>query len=68
MKKSVSCVSAAEPVAIERRMQIERRRFSYANCIPERRSGIDRRGLFSAALDKRPPLGQSATIKWGQCC
>ena len=49
MKKNVSTAAISAHGAPDRRIAVERRQFSYADCIPERRSGLDRRGLFSVA-------------------
>ena len=65
MKKNVASESGFAHAVIDRRMTIERRRFSYAGCIPERRSGIDRRYVGSAAYHEGTMIGRPARIKWG---
>lgn len=67
MKKDISSASGFAHAPVDRRMTIERRQFSYADCIPERRSGIDRRGLCPASYHDGAALGQSINPKWEYC-
>ena len=65
MKKNVADRSDFTPAMMDRRMSIERRKFTYANCIPERRSGVDRRDLGSASYHGDSMIGATNRIKWG---
>lgn len=51
----------------ERRIAIEQRRFSYADFIPERRSGKDRRDAVSLAHISDPSPVRSINEKWLTC-
>lgn len=65
MKKNVANGSDFTPAMMDRRTSIERRKFTYANCIPERRSGMDRRGLASGTYHGDAMIGAPNRIKWG---
>jgi hypothetical protein len=67
MKKKVANVYSFSDAVRDRRMAIERRKFTYANCIPERRSGEDRRCIGSAAYHGCTTTGDTGEIKW-ECC
>ncbi|WP_419658999.1 hypothetical protein [Desulfosarcina variabilis] len=67
MKKNAVNVSDFTPGMLDRRMTIERRKFTYANCIPERRSGVDRRCLGSATYHSGAMIGTTDRVKWGYC-
>jgi hypothetical protein len=64
MKKNRINASCFPYAVIDRRIAVERRKFSYANCIPERRSGIDRRGIGSAAYRANHMAETAAGIKY----
>jgi hypothetical protein len=67
MKKNVSTAAIFAHVAPERRIKFERRQFSYADCIPERRSGIDRRRLRLTVHQGGTITGQSIKTKRSYC-
>jgi len=51
----------------DRRFISERRRFSYAGFIPERRAGKDRRATAPQVYDREPFATQIVNEKWADC-
>jgi hypothetical protein len=61
------CYRAGYAIQEERRVAFEQRRFSYADFIPERRSGKDRRDAVSLAhISDLSPV-RSINEKWLAC-
>lgn len=54
---------AASPIQGERRIAFEQRRFSYADFIPERRSGKSRRNAVPLVHSSNPSLVRSINDK-----
>jgi hypothetical protein len=67
MKKNVFSAAVFAQVDPERRITFERRQFSYADCFPERRSGIDRRRIRLTVHQGGTIAGQSIKAKCGNC-
>lgn len=51
----------------DRRFSFERRRFSYAGFIPERRTGKDRRGIIALFQHSDSSALQTINEKWIDC-
>lgn len=61
------CYSPASTNHGDRRFAFERRRFSYADFIPERRSGKDRRDAISLFHHSDPSPTRTIKEKWIDC-